>query len=78
MTTKPTTGRPSPLKTEEEAARQLGLKPATLRKRRSMGTLKLRYSRDGRAIRYRQSDIDEYIARNLVEPTAGEGSSDAA
>jgi len=54
-----------PLLTEAEAAAFLKFKPQTLRKDRSNKTklLGLPFVKIGRSVRYRQEDLDRYIAQ---------------
>ena len=58
------------LLTEPEAAEILGLKPTTLRNNRSLGVAVLQHVRVGGSIRYRQSDIENFIISNVVAATA--------
>ncbi|MCK1580698.1 helix-turn-helix domain-containing protein [Bradyrhizobium sp. 168] len=51
------------------AAAYLRTSPSTLAKRRLYGTGP-RYCRIGRAIRYRKSDLDEFMAANTVSSTS--------
>jgi len=55
--------------TPKEAAVRLRTSPSTLAKRRLFGTGP-RYCRIGRAIRYRQSDLDEFMATTAVSSTS--------
>jgi predicted DNA-binding transcriptional regulator AlpA len=53
----------------KDAAAYLRTSPSTLAKRRLYGTGP-RYCRIGRAIRYRKSDLDEFMAVNTVSSTS--------
>jgi predicted DNA-binding transcriptional regulator AlpA len=53
----------------KDAAAYLRTSPSTLAKRRLYGTGP-RYCRIGRAIRYRKSDLDEFMAANTVSSTS--------
>jgi predicted DNA-binding transcriptional regulator AlpA len=67
-------GRPLPALFDEEyyrakdAAAYLRTSPSTLAKRRLYGTGP-RFCRIGRAIRYRKSDLDEFMASSAVHTT---------
>jgi predicted DNA-binding transcriptional regulator AlpA len=52
----------------KDAAAYLRSSPSTLAKRRLYGSGP-RYCRIGRAIRYRKSDLDEFMAKSAVEST---------
>jgi excisionase family DNA binding protein len=54
--------------TESEAAARLGLKIATLRAWRHQGKGPA-FLRLGRAIRYLQTDLDEFVQANRHQPT---------
>jgi predicted DNA-binding transcriptional regulator AlpA len=54
---------------QKRAARILGLSVRTLERHRLAGTGP-RYARLGRLIRYRQSDLEEWIDRNLRNSTS--------
>ena len=56
----------NPLLSEEEAARQLGVKPATLQIWRSTRRYSLAYVKVGRNVRYRQTDVDAFIEARRV------------
>jgi len=56
----------------KEAAAYLRTSPSTLAKRRLYGTGP-RYCRIGRAIRYRKSDLDDFMASTLQQSTFGRG-----
>jgi len=58
----------SDMLTTEQAARYLGLAPATLNKWRVYGTGP-RFHKLGRAVRYRRADLDAYLASNTQLPT---------
>lgn len=53
--------------TSEEAAEVLGVSPETLPSWRSRGKGP-RYVRLGRAVRYLESDLAEYLQRNAIDP----------
>lgn len=55
--------------TRVEAAKYLGLRPATLEAWASRGTVGLPFSKLGRAVRYRKRDLDQFIEARKV--TAG-------
>jgi helix-turn-helix protein len=60
-----------PLLTPEQAARRIGLKnPATLAVWRSTKRYRLVYVRSGRLIRYKTSDVDQFINSRRVDPHA--------
>lgn len=65
--TTPAAKEPEILYSEIQAAPFFGLSAATLRKMRCVGAgpsfVKL-----GKAVRYRKSDIDEYVAARVVRP----------
>lgn len=52
----------------KDAAAYLRTSPSTLAKRRLYGTGP-RYCRIGRAIRYRKSDLDDFMASSLQQST---------
>lgn len=58
---------PTTLRTTEEAAAYLKLKPATLATWRATNRQRLTFVKLGSQVRYRQSDLDKFIADNLVE-----------
>jgi excisionase family DNA binding protein len=60
--------------TQDEAAQLLGLSPRTLERHRMAGTGP-RFSRLGRLIRYRETDLVEFVERNLRSSTAQAGPS---
>lgn len=63
--------------TTEAAAAYLGLATSTLEKARVFGT-GCRYVKLGRAVRYRISDLDEYLAvRTIGSTSEGSFSADA-
>ena len=64
------TENPRQLLTEKQAAERLQLAPRTLSKWRCTQSEPLPYVRVGRRIRYRRSDVEAYIAGNVV--TTGE------
>ena len=53
------------LLTPEEAAQQLRISPRTLNKWRSVGRGNINFVKIGRCVRYRASDIQDYIERNI-------------
>ncbi len=57
------------LKTRAEAAEYLGLKPQTLSVWASTGRYSLPFVKVGRLVKYRQSDLDEFLARNTATQT---------
>jgi excisionase family DNA binding protein len=60
----------SPLLTTEQAAALLGMKPKTLIKWRFDKSVALPYVHFGRSVRYKQSDVDKFVAANTVKPKA--------
>ena len=58
-----------PLMTTTDAARSLGMSVGTLVAWRGNGTGP-RYVRCGRSVRYRASDLAEYVGTNVVAPRA--------
>ncbi|MBT3505304.1 MAG: helix-turn-helix domain-containing protein [Piscirickettsiaceae bacterium] len=50
--------------TPEQAAEYLGMSPKTMNKWRSTGENNIPYSKIGRSVRYRLSDLDAYIAKH--------------
>ena len=63
----------APLLNDSETARQLGIKPSTLQNWRSTGRYNLPYLKVGGRVRYRQSDVDEWLTRRTRNHT-GENS----
>lgn len=57
---------PPTLVTPKQAARDLGISPRTLANWRSIGRPHIQHTRVGRGIRYYQSAIDNYLAKNAV------------
>ena len=57
------------LRTPDEAAEYLGFKVQTLAKWRSTGSVIIPFVKVGRLVRYRQSALDEYLARQEREHT---------
>jgi excisionase family DNA binding protein len=57
------------LLTQEEAADFLNVKAHTLSIWRSTGRHELPYVKVGRAVRYRRSDLEKWLAKNTVEHT---------
>lgn len=60
------TRQPDPLLTEKQAAKLLGVKPATLQVWRSTKRYALPYVKSGRLVRYRTSAIQEFIELRTV------------
>jgi excisionase family DNA binding protein len=58
--------------TTEEAARFVGLSPRTLEKRRHEGGGP-RFLKLGRLVRYRERDLEEWIARSVRVSTSDPG-----
>jgi len=58
------------LLTTEQAAEYLGLSYSTLAKSRVTGAYNIRYSKIGKAVRYRRTDLDAFIASNLMNTTS--------
>lgn len=52
--------------TAEQAAEYIGVQPQTLAAWRSTGRYDLPFVRAGRAIRYRKSDLDAWMARRTA------------
>ena len=50
--------------TPEQAAEYLCMSPKTMNKWRSTGENNIPYSKIGRSVRYRLSDLDAYIAKH--------------
>ena len=60
----------SPLLTTEQAATYLGLKKNTLEKWRSSGYSPIKYVKiNKRAVRYRKSELDNYLEKSCCEST---------
>ena len=55
-----------PLLTEEQAARYLGVKPASLQVWRSKRRYSIAYIKVGRLVRYRQSALDKFLASREI------------
>lgn len=55
-----------PLNTPKQAAAQLGNNTGTLANWRASKKMDLPYVKVGKLVRYRQSDIDAFIERNVV------------
>jgi len=64
------------LLTQPEAARLLGLSERTLERLRVAGGGPL-YVKAGRAVRYRESDLEAWIAARVVSSTSQIGDDDA-
>lgn len=58
------------LRTPEQAAEYLGLEPQTLAIWRSTGRYSLPFVKCGRLVRYKQSDLDKFVARRTVGASA--------
>ncbi len=58
------------LRNEAEAAQILDLKPGTLQVWRSTKRYPLAYVKVGRLVRYRQSDLEAFLAARTVEVAA--------
>lgn len=56
-----------PVLTREEAAAYLGVSPSTLSNWACSKKFVIPYFRVGRSVRYKKSDLDEFIQRGLVE-----------
>lgn len=59
-----------PLLSEAQAAEMLNVKPGTLSVWRCTRRYPLRYVKVGRFVRYRQSDIEAFLASRTVEVEA--------
>ncbi len=57
-----------PLITTEQAAAYMGISPLTLHAWRRQGIKSIPYYMVGDLIRYRRSDIDNYLERCKIEP----------
>lgn len=55
-----------PLLDENAVANKLGVSPATLQAWRCTGRVYLPFIKVGRLVRYRQEDIDAFIAANMA------------
>jgi hypothetical protein len=60
-----------PIRTPRETADQLGVEDSTLAAWRTRRTYNLKYVRVGGRIRYRQSDIDDFLQSRTVVGTEG-------
>ena len=69
-----TPASPTELLTAEEAARLLRVKVQTLAAWRYTARYPLRWIRCGRSVRYRRSDVLEFLNKQTVTPSAGGGS----
>jgi len=63
---------PHDLRTTAEAARYLGLRPATLRNMRHRGTIEIAYYKIGGRVMYDRRDLDKYLEQQRVEPTTAQ------
>ncbi len=61
---------PSNLLAAAEAADYLGVQPQTLAAWRSAGRYGLPFVKVGRLVKYRQSDLDEFLAKNTATQTS--------
>ena len=59
----------SPLLSNNEAARLLGIKPETLAVWRSEQRYEIPYIKVGRCVRYRLSDLENWISSRLMQST---------
>ncbi|RLA39703.1 MAG: DNA-binding protein [Gammaproteobacteria bacterium] len=59
------------LNTPESTAEQLKVSVRTLAKWRSIGAPMLPFCKIGRCVRYRQSDLDEYLAKHTFNKVEG-------
>ena len=59
-----------PLRNREFAADYMGVKPQTLAAWKSTGRYSLPVVKVGRSVRYRQEDLDAFIASRTVNPGA--------
>lgn len=66
-----TCGLRDPLLTPEQAAGQLHNNTGTLANWRSSGRVVLPYVKIGKLVRYRQSDVEAFIARNVCGKAVG-------
>ncbi len=66
-----------PLLTEAEAAEWFGLSPLTLRKWRCLRTHPLPFLKIGKTIRYRESDMLQFLENHMVVPLTLEVSAHA-
>ncbi len=70
LTRPETTG--NPYKVEKEAADYVRLSPRTLQRHRQQGTGPL-FTKAGRRVLYRQSDLDDWLAGNVFRSTSEAG-----
>ena len=56
----------SPLFTREQAAEYLGIRPQTLAAWATTGRYDLKFVKVGRSVRYRQEELDRFIADRSV------------
>lgn len=61
------TEKPTKLLSQTEAATFLGVKPDTLKVWRVNGRHKLPYVKIGALVRYQLSDLEKFIAKNIVK-----------
>ena len=54
----------------QQAAEYLGLSSSTLAKSRVTGAYNIPYSKIGKAVRYRKTDLDAFISSNLMNTTS--------
>lgn len=57
------------LLTQAQAAEQIGVKPATLQIWRVTGRYRLPFIKCGRLVRYREQDVQAFLARRTMEHT---------
>ena len=60
----PPNAPPIPLRTEKQAAEYLGTTPGTLSVWRCTRQVKIPFIKIGKAVRYKQSDLDAFIEAN--------------
>ena len=58
---------------DKQAGEALGVKPSSLAVWRSTGRYALPYFKVGRLVRYRVSDLAEFLARRTAQHTGSEG-----
>lgn len=68
MTLGPAQQEPEGFIDDRAAAKRLGVSAAYLRKLRRLGNGPRFYRVGGRLVRYRFSDIEEWLAKQVVEP----------
>lgn len=60
----------SPILSEREAAKFLGVSPATLQAWRSTGRVRLAFVKLGRSVRYRLADLVEFVEAHTRSSTS--------